>query len=224
MTFVQLAVTSTIRALVRILCRVDDAQVARIPARGPLILVINHINFLDPPLMFTHLQPRPQSGFAKAETWANPVLHLLADLWGAIPLHRGEADRTALRLGLKALEEGRILGVAPEGTRSGDGCLARAQPGVTFLALHSQAPVLAVAHYGGELFWSNLRRLRRTDVHIAVGHPFRLQADGVKVTREVRQEMADEIMLQVAALLPPQYRGVYATMPPSQNYLQPAAI
>ncbi len=221
MSLVYREVTSAIRGLIRFLCRVDDGQVALIPAQGPLILVINHINFLDPPLFFTHLQPRPQSGFAKAETWSNPALRLLADLWGAIPLHRGEADMAALRLGLKALEEGRILGVAPEGTRSGNGHMRRGLPGVTFLALHSRAPLLPVAHYGGEAFWDNLRRLRRTDVRIVVGRPFRLQAEGVRVTREVRQQMTDEVMLQVAALLPPQYRGVYAGGPRTQTYLKP---
>jgi 1-acyl-sn-glycerol-3-phosphate acyltransferase len=205
-------VTSTIKGLLRILCRVDDAQLAQVPDRGPLILVANHVNFLEVPLLYTHLQPRPMAGFAKAETWDNPALRLLADLWGAIPLHRGEADMAALRQALKALEAGHILGVAPEGTRSGHGRLQRGHTGVVLLALRSGAPLLPMVYYGGELFWRNLARLRRTDFHIVVGQPFYLDAGGVKVTRQVRQQMTDEIMYQMAALLPPVYRGVYSDL------------
>jgi 1-acyl-sn-glycerol-3-phosphate acyltransferase len=69
-----------------------------------------------------------------------------------------------------------------------------------------------VVFYGGEVFWHNLPRLRRTDFHIIVGQPFWLDAGGVKVTRQVRQRMTDEIMYQIAALLPPAYRGVYSDL------------
>jgi 1-acyl-sn-glycerol-3-phosphate acyltransferase len=206
------AVTSTIKGLIRLLCRVDDAQLAQVPDRGPLIIVANHVNFLEVPLLYTHLRPRPMIAFAKAETWDNPALRLLADLWGAIPLRRGEADVAALHRALKALEAGHILGMAPEGTRSGHGRLQRGHPGIVFLALRSGAPLLPLAYYGGELFWRNLNRLRRTDFHIVVGQPFYLDAGGVQATRQVRQQMVDEVMYQMAALLPPAYRGVYSDL------------
>ena len=212
MTLTYRVVTSALKGLTRILCRVDDAQLARVPERGPLIIVANHINFLEAPLIYTHLQPRPVTGFAKAETWNNPVLGALFDLGGAIPLRRGEADMTALRQALKALEAGHILAVTPEGTRSGHGRLQPGHPGVVLLALRSGAPLLPMVYYGGELFWHNLPRLRRTDFHIVVGQPFYLDAGGVKVTRQVRQQMTDEIMYQIAALLPPAYRGVYSDL------------
>ncbi len=212
MTLTYRVVTSTIKGLTRLLCRVDDAQLARVPDRGPLIMVANHVNFLEVPLLYTHLQPRPVTGFAKAETWDNPALGALFDLGRAIPLRRGEADVTALRRALKVLEAGHILAVAPEGTRSGHGYLQRGKPGVVFLALHSGAPLLPVVFYGGELFWRNLPRLRRTDFHIVVGQLFYLDPGGAKVTRQVRQQMTDEIMYQMAALLPQAYRGVYSDL------------
>lgn len=203
-------VTSAIHGVLRTLCQVDDEQLARIPEHGPLILVANHINFLEVPLLYTHLQPRPLAGFAKAETWDSMALGALADLWDAIPLRRGEVDLVALRQALGALEEGHILALSPEGTRSRDGQLQRGYPGVAFLALRSGAPLLPVAHYGGEYFWRNLRQLRRTEFNIVVGEVFELQANGESVTHEVRQQMADEVMYQLAALLPPAYRGAYA--------------
>ena len=213
MTLAYRVVTSSIKSLTRLLCRIDDAQLARVPERGPLIIAINHVNFLEAPIFYTHLHPRPVTGFVKAENLEHPFFGpLLFSLWGGIPIRRGEADIAAFRQALAALEEGRILALAPEGTRSGHGRLQRAHPGVAFLALRSSAPVLPIVCHGGESFWDNLPRLRRTDFHIVVGQPFHLDADGSKVTRQVRQQMADEVMYQIATLLPPPYRGVYSDL------------
>jgi len=212
MTPTRQVVSTTIKRLTRILCRVDDAQLAHVPAQGPLILIANHVNFLEVPLLYTHLQPRPVTGFAKIETWHNPAMGFLFDLYGAIPLRRGEADVAAFRRGLAILEAGHILAVAPEGTRSGHGRLGRGHPGVVMLALRSGAPLLPMAYYGGESLRRNVARLQRTDFHIAVGQPFHLDAGGAKMTRDVRQQMVDEIMYQLAALLPPAYRGHYSNL------------
>ncbi len=221
MTLVRSVVCSTIWGLTRVLCRIDDAQLARVPAHGPLILVANHINFLDAPLIYTHLLPRPVTAMAKEETWHNPLLAFLFDLGGAIPLRRGEADMGAMRRGLAVLKAGSILAVAPEGTRSNHGRLQAGHPGVALLALRSGAPLLPLAHYGGEGFRRNVTRLRRTSFRLVVGRPFYLDARGQPVTREVRQRMADEVMYQLAALLPPAYRGRYADLAAaSETYLR----
>jgi 1-acyl-sn-glycerol-3-phosphate acyltransferase len=90
------------------------------------------------------------------------------------------------------------------------GRLQRAKAGVVPLALRSRAPLLPLVYYGHEGFADNVRHLRRTDFHIVVGEPFRLETHGKRVTREVRQAMADEIMRTLARLLPPPNRGVYA--------------
>jgi 1-acyl-sn-glycerol-3-phosphate acyltransferase len=212
MTLAFWAVTNTIKGLTRVLCRVDDERLSEVPPRGPLILVCNHINFLEVPLVFSHLQPRPVTGFAKSETWDSPLLGPLFDLWGAIPLKRGEADLGALRKGLQALEDGRIVAISPEGTRSGDGRLRKGYPGVVLLALRSGVPLLPLVYYGGEALQQNLRRLRRTDFHVNIGRQFRLDTRGAKPNRELRQKITDEIMYQLAFLLPPEYRGAYADL------------
>lgn len=211
MTITAKVVNSVIRGLTTLMCRVDDAQLARVPAQGPLIIVANHINFVETPIVYTRLLPRPLTGFVKSENWDNPALRFLFELWGAIPLRRGEPDRTAFRQAIAALEQGKILAIAPEGTRSGHGRLQRGKAGVVMLALASGAPLLPLVYFGGENLWPNLRRLRRTDFHIVVGQPFQLRADG-RVSREVRQQMIDEIMYQLAALLPPYNRGHYADL------------
>lgn len=212
MTMMSRLVNFTIKRLTHILCRIDADQLSRVPVKGPLILVANHVNFIEVPIIYTQLLPRSVTGFAKAETWDNPAMAYLFDLWGGIPIHRGTADVTAIRRGLAALDASHILAVAPEGTRSNHGRLQRGHPGVVVLALHSGAPLLPVVYYGAEKFRYNLVRLRRTDFHVIVGHLFYLNAEGVKVTQGVRRRMTDEIMWQLAALLPPAYRGDYADL------------
>jgi len=212
MTLTSRLVNATIKRLARMLCRVDDGQLMRIPTQGPLIIVSNHVNFLEPLVVYTHLLPRPIAFFAKIESWDNKLIGFLFDMWGGIPLKRGTADVGAIRLGLEALENDTILAVAPEGTRSGDGILREGHPGVVTMALHSGAPLIPMASYRHEDFWDNLTHLRRTDFRVAVGHSFTLRTNGMPVTREVRQQMIDEIMYQIAALLPPSYRGVYTNL------------
>ncbi len=202
-------VTTSIKSLTRLLCKVDDSQLSMVPEKGPYIIVGNHINFIEVPVLFTHLQPRPVTGFAKAETWDNPAMAFLFDLWGAIPIKRGEADARAFRLALDALQQGKILAVAPEGTRSRDGRLQRGLPGIVILAYHSRVPILPVVYYGGESLSENLKGLKRTDFHIRVGKMFSLRFQDQKLERELRQTMVDEIMYQMAELLPPSYRGYY---------------
>lgn len=206
-------VTLTIKGLTSILCNVDDGQLQQVPANGPLILAANHINFLDIPVIYTRLQPRPVTGLVKAETWNNPIMATLFDLWGGIPVRRGEADKTAIRRALFALRAGQIVAIAPEGTRSGDGRLQAGHPGIVLLALHSGAPILPIAYYGGECFQRNISHLQRTDFHIAVGTPFHLKPSEGAVSHQVRQKMLDEIMCQIAALLPSIYQGIYANRP-----------
>jgi 1-acyl-sn-glycerol-3-phosphate acyltransferase len=205
-------------------CRVDDRDVSRIPLQGPLLLVANHVNFLEIPLVLSHLQPRQVTGLAKAETWDSPVMGMLFNLWGAIPVRRGEADVVAIRRVLEALDAGMIVAIAPEGTRSGDGCLRRAKPGIGLLAAHTPAPILPIAFFGHEQIWSNLRRLRRTDFHIRVGPLLRVRPNG-RWTPERRQALADEVMVRIAALLPEKYRGAYAGATSGEaSFLEPVPV
>lgn len=201
-----------IRIYTRITCRIDAPDMHKFPMHGPLIAIANHTGQIEVPLLFAHLQPRPVSGWAKIEAWDNPFLRWVFNTWKAIPVRRGEADMHALKLALKVLEDGNIFGLAPEGTRNKTGKLIRAMPGAVIVALHSKAPIIPVAHWGGEHYLSNLKRLKRTDFHIRVGDIFTIDTQGVKVTGEVRQQIVDEMMVQLALLLPEEYRGEYTEM------------
>ncbi len=205
-------VTYACKLGLQIICRIDAKEMEKVPQKGPLIVYANHTGSVEAPIIFTQLAPRQAIGIAKAESWDHWLLNWIFTLWKMIPIRRGEADMEATRKALAALKQGHILGVAPEGTRNKTGALLRARPGLVILAQHGNAPLQPIAHWGGENFAKNIKRLKRTDFHIRVGPLFYLDAGGQRVTKEIRQQMADEMMYQLAKLLPAEYRGEYADL------------
>jgi len=205
-------VTNAVKLSTSIMCHIDAPDLHKVPEKGPLALYSNHTGQIEVPLLYAHLQPRKVIGLAKVETWDNWFLHWVFNLWEAIPINRGEADMAAVRKSLEVLKNNDILIIAPEGTRNKTGVLIKAQPGIITLALRSGAPLLPIVHWGGENFLSNLKRLKRTDFHIRVGEPFNLNPGNERVTREVRQQMVDEMMYRSAAMLPEYYRGAYSNL------------
>ncbi len=193
----------------RTLFRIDAQDVDRIPLHGPYILVSNHVSAFELPALRVLVNPRPVRTLAKAETWDKKLLGWVLDQWGTIPIKRGESDMVALRTALQVLKEGGILGIMPEGTRSGDGQLGRGNPGIAILALKSGCPIVPMAFWGVEKTKVNMKRLRRTDFHFRAGHPFTLKIPEGKPTHEDRQQLADTVMEHIAALLPEESRGVY---------------
>jgi 1-acyl-sn-glycerol-3-phosphate acyltransferase len=217
----QTLVLKFLDVLTSTICRIDDAQLAHVQARGPLILITNHVNVLEIPVLFLRLQPRPISGFFAAKRLESAWMRWLLNTLNGIPVQRGKMDRSALRQAISRIHAGDIFAIAPEGTRNADGQLGQGKPGVVLLAMQSGAPIQPVVHWGDAHWQRNLRRLRRTPFHMAVGRPFRLNTGGVRVDRRMRQEILDEIMVQMAALLPMEHRGVYANrVAATSKYLQ----
>lgn len=210
MSFAVRIVDPVLAFVLRLFCRVDAGEIRKIPATGPLIIIMNHINFLEVPLMYLQMKPRPALALAKKETWKTPGYAFLARIWGGIPLDRSGADLSALKRSEEHLAAGGIIMLAPEGTRSGNGVLREGHAGVVTLAARSGAPVMPVAHYGGEQFWSNFRRLRRTDVRFRVGPAYRVDFGGETVTGRKRKAALAELMAALALLMPEEYRGFYA--------------
>jgi 1-acyl-sn-glycerol-3-phosphate acyltransferase len=205
-------VNGVITFITAILCRIDRTNLDQMPSQGPLILICNHINFLEVPVIMPRLMPRPVTGFVKLQTFDNPFFSFLFNTWGTIPIRRGEADLEAFQKGIQALQAGKIMAISPEGTRSNNGVLKIGYPGVVLLAVRSGAPILPLVHYGGEMFWPNFKRLKRTNFKILIGNPFTIQTGGQALSREVRQKITSEVMYQLAALLPPEYRGLYSDL------------
>ncbi|HPR18878.1 MAG TPA: lysophospholipid acyltransferase family protein, partial [Candidatus Cloacimonadota bacterium] len=157
------AATIVIRIILHLICKVDARELKKIPKQGPFIIAINHINFLEVPLLFTDLYPRPTHGIIKKETWDNSFLAWLADNWESISLDRESFSVETFKKAKEILRAGKIIIIAPEGTRSLDGKLVKAHPGVISMALQSDVPIIPVAHYGGEFFWDRISRFKRTN-------------------------------------------------------------
>lgn len=209
----------SMRSITDAICDVDARELIKIPYHGPLIVFVNHINFLEVPVVASRLEGRNVSVLAKEETWNNPALAFLFNSWNGIPIKRGAFDREAILLSLKAIEKGNILIVAPEGTRSKDGKLRRGLPGIVLLALKAKVPLLPLVYYGGENFWDNISHFQRTKFTIKVGRKFVLQECPNNPDKLVRQQLTDEIMAELARLLPPSNRGYYKNIgeEPSAN-------
>ncbi|MDW7658095.1 MAG: lysophospholipid acyltransferase family protein [Bacillota bacterium] len=201
-----------IRFLLFFLCKVDREALKAVPREGPMILVGNHINFLDAPVAATFMYPRKIVSLVKKETFDNPLLDFLFRIWGSIPVNRGTADFNALGRAVNVLEQGQFFAIFPEGTRTNNGCLVRGHSGVVVVALKSGVPILPIVLYGTEKFPVRFRKLRRTRITFRVGEPFLLCPGSAYPRKEERQQMTDEIMYQLARLLPEENRGYYSDL------------
>ena len=191
------------------ICKIDCREfVEALSNNSPMIVAMNHTNFLEVPILVTHSYPIYVTGLAKTETWKNPVFAFIFNTYKAIPLDRNGAFKGAFRKVHKAVENGFFVVIFPEGTRSKNGVLGTGKAGIIHLAHDTGLPILPVAHYGGEHIWKNIKQFRRTDLHFRAGRPFRIKFHG-RPDHEERDEMLGEVMIQMARLLPTDKRGTY---------------
>ena len=206
------------RTLIRVSTRVTVEGLEHVPTDGPLILAANHISNADPPLVACWLTPaldRPVHWMAKAEALEWPVAGWFMRQNGAFGIHRGAADTEAFRLARSVLDDGRVLGTFPEGTRSPMGALQVAKDGVTLLALRTGAPILPIGVAGTDRFWPRGRTLWRIGgrISLRVGEPFVLEREtGPDGRRESLEDVTTRLMVRIAELLPERHRGVYGPL------------
>jgi len=205
--FYWLNVWTWIRAALWVVTSQDVVGKENIPHKGALIFTCNHFSVGDPPLLIG-IFPRRIVWMAKQELFDLPLLGKLYNMGGFIPVRRFEGDLRAIRRSQDALRRGHVLGMFPEGTRSG-GRLGRAEPGTALIALRTGALVLPVAIWGTEHVRLPRDLFRRTKAHARFGEPYRLPNPS-RITREAVAAGTDEIMRRIAELLPPEYRGEYA--------------
>ena len=144
-----------------------------------------------------------------------PLVPWLVKLLDGIWVDRFNADMGAVREALRRLHKGGVLTLAPEGTRSKTGALIKGWAGASYLAAKAGAPIIPVALVGTEdrVVLSNLQRLKRSPIVAYAGKPFTLPPLPNKDREAALEADTDEIMCRIAALLPPDYRGVYADHP-----------
>ena len=192
-----------------ILMRAEIRGLENVPRDCPLIIAISHSSFLDPLFVGAYVR-RDVVPMAKIEAFSWPIIGWIVKWYGAFPIRRGEADTGAFKMALKILNSGGAVIIAPEGHRSETGALQKGREGAIILSLRSGAPILPVAVWGGKSFWKNLTHLRRTDIKFFVGEPVLPSATEIKPTRTSIAEMSDELMLRIAAMMPPDMHGHYA--------------
>jgi 1-acyl-sn-glycerol-3-phosphate acyltransferase len=189
-----------------------------VPLVGPLIVVSNHLNNADPPMVALAIRPRYPMFMAKQEMINWPLLGPALRAFGAFPVRRGEADRSALRAAEEVLKNDAVLVMFPEGTRSRTASMRKGHPGTALIALRSGAPILPIGITGTEGAgwpWLFLKPFAVKSVRIVVGEPFRLPPVE-RINNEATDVATDLIMRRIAALLPPSYRGVYGNGVSSQ--------
>ncbi|GAB4572233.1 MAG: hypothetical protein Kow0077_11060 [Anaerolineae bacterium] len=186
--------------------------VENIPASGPVILMINHMTALDPIVVLGTAKPRFVVPMSKIENFQHPLTGLLVRSWGAYPVRRGQVDREALNIAIQLMEAGEMTLIAPEGTRNR--ALQRPKDGLAFIATRTNAMIVPTAIFNAETWKRDLFiPWRRTPVHVSYGPAFRLRKpESGRVPREVLHQMTDEMMYQLALLLPEHNRGEYSDL------------
>ena len=179
---------------------------------GPLILVANHVHVIDP-ILIEFSVPRWITFVAKEELFHSLFLRLWLNWAGSLPLQRngklGEKQRV-LEGAKKALDGGLILGMFPEGGRSQDGKLRRGKPGSAVIAAKTDTPLLPIGVVGTDKIHGISWLWKRPRIVVRIGKPFKLPPTNNTISKSQMQLLTAQLMGQIAALLPSEYRGVYA--------------
>lgn len=199
--------------LIALLAIRDIQGLENLPANGPYIFALNHLSMFDVPLVFSIVGDKPVTGWVAEKYYKHILLGPMLKIGGGVFIRRGQVDRTAIADAVAWLNEGNVFGVAPEGTRSDTHALIRGKTGLAFLADEASVPVIPIAVSGTEMVFQHWLRLRRPVLSLRIGKPFHLPPLGSNNRSSSLRHNTDEIMCQIAAMLPPEYWGVYADHP-----------
>lgn len=196
-----------VRLLLRLLTRCRVEGVDNFPRSGAVLLVANHLNLIDPPVLGA-LLPRRITFMAKEELFRAPLVGWVVKWYGAFSVRRGRPDREALRRATGVLSRDGVVGMFPEGTRSKTGRMNRGHPGAALVAILAKATIVPVAITGTELVASPFSLLGRPAITVRVGKPFNLEKS--EQGKPDMDALTTIMMSRVAALLPEDRRGFYS--------------
>jgi 1-acyl-sn-glycerol-3-phosphate acyltransferase len=162
----------------------------RVPQTGGVLLVSNHQSYLDPVLVAVHLR-RPVSYMAKSELFVNPYLGWLIRSLHAYPIRQGEGDVGAVKETIRRLQEGNVLNIYPEGTRTEDGEIRPIEKGVALVIRRANATVVPVAIDGSFQSWPKGQKLfHRHPIRVLYGKPMELNGmKGEQIVQELDQTL-----------------------------------
>jgi len=200
------------RGIFHLLGRVIIKGRENLPYGQPYVVAMNHVSIFDPPLAAA-FWPEQLEIIGASDVFEKPGQGLVLKMYGVIPVHRGDYDRTLFNKIISVIKAGYPLLIAPEGGRSHVPAMRRAKPGIAYIIEQTRVPVVPAALIGTtEDFWQRARRGDRPSLEIRIGKPIALPEITVKGNEkhEARQQNADLVMRYLAGLLPEEYRGVYA--------------
>jgi 1-acyl-sn-glycerol-3-phosphate acyltransferase len=196
-----------------LIARIDINGAENLKRADSFLIAANHLGQLDGALIF-YLIERNDLLFLVNDKYKNyPFIGQFIGSVGGLYIQRNAQNLSAIRKALEHTKKNGILIITPEGVRSPTGALQHGKPGVAFFACKLNRPIVPVGITGTEdrLVIDNMEHFRRSHITITVGKAFELPTyDRKTLTAE---NVTDEIMCQIAALLPESYRGVYAGHP-----------
>ncbi|MGI8926752.1 MAG: lysophospholipid acyltransferase family protein [Tepidiformaceae bacterium] len=179
----------------------------RVPREGALIVVANHLNNIDPPVLAAAIARRRVRFMAKIELFKWPF-GLFPRLYGAFPVRRFESDVGAMLTAERLLKRGEVLGMFPEGTRSRSGYVGRPHSGTAMIALRSGATLLPCAVAGTEQLGNPFNVFRQPRISVTIGEPIAVAAVRRPSEAEVR-ELTARVFAAITAMLPAKYLPTY---------------
>ena len=182
-----------------------------VPLTGPLIVVANHVHALDP-ILLQFSFPRWVNFMAKEELFRHPLLKLFSRWAQAFPVHRQgttKDKRGAVKQAKDILGNGLVLGMFPEGKRSREDKLTMGKPGSAVIASRMGVPLLPVGIIGTDKIKGISWLWRRPEIVINIGQPFKLPLVDGRLNKSQMNLLTSQLMGEIAALLPPEYQGVY---------------
>jgi 1-acyl-sn-glycerol-3-phosphate acyltransferase len=204
----------------RFFSRLSVSGIENVPERGPAILAVNHLGIIDAPLIFALVPRTDLTALVAKKHLKNPILKIIVNIVGGIWINREEADSHAMRAARDHLKKGGLLGIAPEGTRSPTGELNPAKTGVAYMADKTRVPIIPIAISGTYKGMKQVLIFQRPSIHVQIGKPIELAPFERKNRDTALQQHTDEIMCQIAAMLPPAQRGAYAKHPRTIELLE----
>ena len=178
-----------------------------VPREGALIVVSNHLNNADPPILGAGIARRRIRFMAKVELFKLPF-GAIVRLWDAFPVRRFESDIGAMLTAERILKRGGAIGMFPEGHRSRTGYMGELHPGTAMIALRSGATVLPCALTGTERLKQPLVLAKRPEFRISIGEPIYLEPVR-RPTQEQVSELTRRIEAAIQAQLPAKYLPPY---------------